>query len=475
MARGIFGTIARGANSRSGSESMDDPRMWQDSVFSTPSVTGVAVNQQSALSASAVLACVTMLAEDVAKLPWSVNQRLDDGSKVEDRAHYLSDLLQEPNDWQNGLEYREQKQISLVLRGNAYSVIVRDRRGYPIKLVPINADWVALWEAPDGGLFYRVTPQGLHLRSELAGQPFLIPDGDMLHIRGFSLNGLLGVSRISVAREAIGLSIAQEQQAARWMGNSAKPSGILMTDQKLSPGAAERMSSDWRTMFGGLQNSGKTAVLEQGVKFSALEMTSADLEFIASRKFQLEDVVRIFRVPMHMVGILDRSTNNNIGQQSQEYVNYTLTGYTNRWSRKIESTFGLWRDGRSIDFDYRELTTADMTARVNNWRTMIMSMMATPDEARIDLGMRPEGGEAAKLHFPQNMAASGSQSTGTAPDDAGRPSKQESAARGPAVTAAKAAAAPRHGHDDVALEEISRRLRAAGGSSFLRDKEYVYG
>jgi HK97 family phage portal protein len=205
------------------------------------------------------------------------------------------------------------------------------------------------------------------------------------------------------------------------MGQGARPSGMLTTDQKLNPGAAERLKTDIKQAIGGLQNSGKILIGEQGLKFQPFSMTSADLEFIASRQFQLQEVARIFRIPPHMLGEMSRSTNNNIAQMAQEYINFTLTGYTNRWRAKMSSHFGLRRENLSIEFDYRDLTTADMTARVNNWRTMIMSMIAKPDEARIDLGMQPEGGEANKLHFPQNMAAAGSQSTGTAPDGAGRP------------------------------------------------------
>lgn len=409
--------------------SVDDPRLWQESAWSVPTASGLQINQFTALNASAVQACVSMLAEDVAKLPWSIYRNADDQSRQEAKDHFLYDLLQEPNDWQNGLEFREMMQASLILRGNAYAVLVRSGRGMPVKFVPVNADWVALWQSPNGELFYRVTPQGLHMLSELRDEPYLIPFSDMLHIRGFSLNGLTGVSRIMLAREAIGLHLAQEQQAARWMGNAAKPSGVLTTDQKLTEPAAKRMQEDWKSLFGGLQNSGKTAILEQGLKFQQLDMTASDMEFIASRQFQLEEIARIFRVPPHMVGVLERSTHNNIAQQAQEYINYTLTGYTNRWRAKLSSTFGLRRDGLSVEFDYRELTTADMTSRMNNWRTAIMSMIATPDEARIDLGLPPQGGEAAKLHFPQNMAAAGSQSTGTAPDGAGKPADGSSPAR----------------------------------------------
>jgi len=126
-----------------------------------------------------------------------------------------------------------------------------------------------------------------------------------------------------------------------------------------------------------------------------------------------------------MMGELSRSTNNNISQQAQEYINYTLTGYTNRWRAKLSSTFGLRKQNLSVEFDYRALTQADMTSRINNWRIAIMSMIAKPDEARIDLGMQPEGGDADKLHFPQNMATEGSQSTGTQPDGGGRPPASE--------------------------------------------------
>jgi HK97 family phage portal protein len=206
------------------------------------------------------------------------------------------------------------------------------------------------------------------------------------------------------------------------MGQGAKPSGMLTTDQKLSTDAAKRLAVDFKDSAAGLQNYCKILVCEQGLKFQAFSMTSADLEFIASRQFQLQDVARIFRIPAHMIGDLSKSTNNNITQMAQEYINFTLTGYTNRWRAKLSTTFGLRKDNLSVEFDYSDLTTADMTSRINNWRVAIMSMMATPNQARIDLGWQPATDEGAdELHFPANMAAAGSQSTGNAPDDAGRP------------------------------------------------------
>lgn len=417
------------AQFRSSDDSVND-LLWSGSAFSVQSVTGISINQQTTLNSTAAMACVMMLAEDVAKLPWSIFQNAAGENRKEVTNHYLYDLLQEPNGWQNGLEFREQMQGGLIMRGNAYAPMIRSGRGVPIKLIPVNPDWVSLFLGLDGNLFWRITPQEQHMRAALMEHPFfaqtgMFPFDDVLHIKGFSSNGLLGSSRIALAREAIALGLAQEQQAARWMGNAAKPSGMLTTDQKLTPQAAERLKSDIKANWGSLQNTGKMIIGEQGLKFTPFSMTSADLEFIASRKFQLEEVARIFRIPLHMIGELGRSTNNNIAQQAQEYINYTLTGYTNRWRAKMAQVFGLRRQGLSIEFDYRELTTADMTTRINNWRTMVMSMLGTPDEGRIDLGMPPKGGKADELQQPQNMAVFGSQSTGNQ-DGGGRPSDNAS-------------------------------------------------
>jgi HK97 family phage portal protein len=337
--------------------------------------------------------------------------------------------LQEPNDWQNGLEFREMLQVGIILKGNGYAIIKRDGRGKPVALYPWNPDRVLVWSAETGKIFYRFTAHDVHeqallrdLSLQSVGSGQLIPADDVLHIRGFSLNGLLGMSRITMAREAIALGLSQEQQAARWMGNGARPSGMLTTDAKLSTEAAKRLEADFKANASGLNNSGKVLVGEQGLKFQPFSMTSSDLEFIASRQFQLQDVARVFRIPPHMIGELSRSTNNNIAQMAQEYINFTLTGYTNRWRAKLSSTFGLRKENLSVEFDYRDLTTADLTSQINNLRVAIMSGFGTPNEARITLGWEPsDDPEADKLHFPTNMAAAGSQSTGTQADEGGRP------------------------------------------------------
>ena len=329
-------------------------------------------------------------------------------------------LLEEPNEWQDWLEFAEMVQVGLVLRGNGYAVIIRDWRGRPVKLVPINPDRVALWEAPTGELFYRVTPFGLHEMAELRDMPFLIPAADMFHLRGLSVNGLMGASRIAVARDAIGLTLAQERQAAQWIGAGSKPSGVLSTDQKLDGPTIERLKGRWKELNAGLQNAGKAAIFEAGLKWTPLSLSAQELEFIAARQFQVQEIARMFRIPPHMIGELSRSTNNNIVQQAQEYVNYTVSGYTRRWKVKLSKTFGLAKDGIHVAFDLTELVRADITSRYNAYRVGIMSGFLKPNEARVDDGRDPDP-DGDKLLQPSNMAVMGSQSSGTAPDDAGRP------------------------------------------------------
>jgi len=345
----------------------------------------------------------------------------ENGERIAVEDHPLAELLEEPNDWQDPLEFREMVQVGLVMRGNGYAAIARDRRGDPVKLIPINPDRVALWEAPDGTLFYRVTPFGLHEMAELRDMPYLIPFCDMFHLRGLSVNGLLGASRIALARDAIGLTIAQERQAAAWVGAGTRPSGVLSTDKSLTDTDVKRLKDRWKEINAGLQNAGKAAILEAGLKWVPLSLSAKEQEFVQGRQFQVQEIARMFRIPPHMIGELSRSTNNNIVQQSQEYANYTISGYTRRWKAKLRKTFELRAaDDIQVEYDLSELVRADIVSRYNGYRVAIMSGWMKPNEARVREGFDPDP-DGNKLLMPANMADAGSQSTGTAPDDAGRP------------------------------------------------------
>ena len=417
----IWSRLFGGGKKRSFGDDGDSSDLgWGPGFFNAHSASGIDVNQATALTATTVMAAVTMLCEDFAKLTPTVYRRSPDGARTPATDHELYTLLYQPNDWQNYFEWAEMMQLSLVLRGNAYAVKKRNARGVVISLIPVNADWVALWESPDGGIFYRVTPNGLHMRAELFGEPFLIPSEDVLHVKGFSLNGLAGASRITLAKEAIGLALGYERQAAMYMSQGANASGLLSTDQKLTQSAAERMSADWKEKKSGLQNAGKIVVLEQGLKYQQTTLSAVDAQFIAARNLQIQEVTRIFRIPAHMIGDLARSTNNNITQLAQEYINLTMSGYTSRWAWKWDVDFGLRKDNLFVDYDLTQLSRADMTTRYNNYARGIMGGFLKPNEARIDDGKAPDP-KGDNLLEPANMSVMGSQSTGTGADGGGRP------------------------------------------------------
>lgn len=398
------------------------------------SKSGVKVNQFSALQSSAVFACVRMLSQDLAKLRPKVVQVEADGTRTELRNHPLARLLRRPNSWQTWFEFATQMQTALVLRGNAYAAIVRDQRGKPLRFVPLNPDSIALYEAPDGALFWQVSRDGYHQTEQLKDFGLMIPFEDVLFLTDMRpVAGLAGLDTISVSKESVGLSLAQEQLAAHWMDNRAQPSGILSTESRLTEPEALRMEAAWKNLHKGLQNAGKTAVFEKGLKWIPLTMTASDIEFLASRRYQLEEIARIFRIPLHMLGAsADKNTAaKTTDKAGQDYVNLTISTYTTIWKQKLEFMFGLEDEGTKsvdveVDWDYSILLQADLATRVATAQKAIMGSIMTPDEGRLYCGYNPSGDpQGDKLLFPSNSTPYGSDHSGEAPAGAGRPTDGE--------------------------------------------------
>jgi HK97 family phage portal protein len=368
---------------------------------------GVAINSFTAMQQSAVMACVSILSEDVAKLPVTVMRRKPNGGKERADNHPLTKLLRRPNEWQTRFEWVETMQASLVLRSNAYSVKLRNGRGQVIALVPIHPDRVVLYEAPDGSWFYLVTRNGLHEMAVLREMPMMIPAEDVLHIRWLSnWNSLLGVSRVGLMREAIGLAMAQEQLAARVAGTGARPSGVLQTDKKLGDDVIDRLRNQWAKTYGGLRNAGGTVILEEGMKWEQLTLSMVDAEFMASRQFQLEDICRAFRIPPHKLGIQGKGNSNTLMVNDQDYVNNVLTSWCERWKAKLESDFDIDGYDVFVEWDYSHFLKADIKTRYDAMRSGVIGMFLKPNEIRAAEGLEPaEGGDV--LYQPVNMAPLG--------------------------------------------------------------------
>ena len=388
---------------------------------SVPSATGLMISQATAMAVSAVYACVSIRAKDVARCTPRLFVRNKNGGRDQIVDHVIARLFTRPNRQQTWFEFWQQMMLGYLLRGNAYAAILRDRRGNPVELIPINPDAVMVLEASDGSIFYNVNRIGLWQIAMLRNSPVAIPEEDIFHLRGISFNTLVGVSTIGLARDAIGLAMGLEQQASRWVGNGARPSGVLKAKTRLSETAAMRLKQQWQAFTGGLQNVGQTAVLEEGVEWQAVQLTSVDLEFIQQRNLQIADIARYYDVPLSRLGVVG-GTSSKItpAEEEQAYVNHTVMPDLEVAEQKFMQVFGLDREGIEVDFDEGQLLRADIMTRYNAARLGVLTGILTPNEVRRSEGLPPmEGGD--KLMVPANTAALGSDMTGTAPDGAGRP------------------------------------------------------
>jgi len=327
---GFWSRVADFARQRAGEPGgVGSETLWGEWGEGGGTASGVPVTTSSAMRHVAVMACVSILAGDVAKIPLDVFKRLSNGGKEVITDHYLHRLLRAPNDWQDGFEFKEMLQASLVLRGNGYAVAVRNGRGVPLYMVPIHPDRVGLFEAPSGEYFYFVTRNGLHEMAMLRDKPLMIPSCDMLHLRWMPLwNSLLGTSRLGLVRQSIGVSIGLEEHQARFIGQGARTGGVLSTDQKFAnKEVREQLREEWQRLQAGPKNSGATAILEQGLKWQPLGLSMVDAQFIDSRKFQLRDVARAFDVPPYKLAIEGESEGPAMVQMGQQYLNGPISGY----------------------------------------------------------------------------------------------------------------------------------------------------
>lgn len=387
---------------------------------SVQSATGLLVSQATAMGVAAVYACVRRRALDAARCPPSLFKLDDDGTHITIKDHPIVDLFVKPNRVQTWLEFAEQMNVALLLRQNAYAVVLRDKRGVPIELIPVNPDAVMVLEAADGSIFFNINRIGLWQIAMLRDFPPAIPAEDVLHLRGLTFGSLVGVSTIGLARDAIALAMGQEQQAARWMAAGARPGGLLTTDKPLNEDAAKRLKARWDEYKAGIQNVGATAVLEDGVKWQAMQLTAPELDFYKGRDWQVPEICRFFGVPPHKIYIVDRAASMSIPQQDQDYVNSTITPDLERWEQKLQQYFGLLDEGIFVHFNEAQLLRADIMTRRNAARIGVLTGITTPNEERKAEGLPPMP-NADQLFIPANTAALGSEVTGTAPDGAGRP------------------------------------------------------
>ena len=332
-----------------------------------PTSAGRPVTERSAMQMTAVYSCVRILAEAIAGLPLHVYRYKDGGGKEKALEHPLYRLLHdEPNPEMTSFVFRETLMTHLLLWGNAFAQVVRNGLGEVIGLYPLQPNRMSVGRDLDSkALYYEYQTSW----DEPAGQyqTIRLTPSDVLHVPGLGFDGLVGYSPIAMAKNAIGLAQATEDYGASFFANGAAPGGVLE-----HPGTIKdpsRVRESWQATFGGARNGNKVAVLEEGMKYTPISVSPEQAQFLETRKFQLNEIARIFRIPPHMIGDLEKSSFSNIEQQSLEFVKYTLDPWVIRWEQAITKTLLNPREKQQlfVKFNVEGLLRGDYQSRMEGY------------------------------------------------------------------------------------------------------------
>ena len=328
------------------------------SFFFGASSSGKSVSEKTALQTTAVYACVRILAETIASLPLHT-YRYSSGGKEKAQEHPLYHLLHsEPNPEMTSFVFRETLMGHLLLWGNAYAQVIRDGRGRVLGLYPLLPSKMLVSRTDQGILFYQY---------EKDGRTYFLPNTEVLHIPGLGFDGLVGYSPIAMAKNAIGMAIATEEYGAKFFANGASPGGVLE-----HPGVVKdpgKIRESWNAVYQGSGNAHRVAVLEEGMKFQPIGIPPEQAQFLETRKYQLNEIARIFRIPPHMIGDLEKSSFSNIEQQSLEFVMYTLDPWVIRWEQAIQRALLSGGEKRQyfVKFNVDGLLRGDYQSRMNGY------------------------------------------------------------------------------------------------------------
>lgn len=379
--------------------------------MSGPEIRRGPTDENAAMSVGAVATCVRLISQTVASLPLRAYRRLPDGGKERvPVTNSLQKVLTRPNAWQTSMQFREQLTGHLLLRGNAYAYINWARvivDGQPVfqatELLPLNPDTVTVeQDKVSRAVTYTV---------KRAGGAIRIPAEEMLHLVGFSHDGLRGRSVLEDAREGINVARLTQHYAASFWSNDATPGVVLKHPGKLSKEAAQRLRDSWDEDHAGADNIRRSAVLEEGMSIERLTLTAEDAQFLETRKFQRAEIAGLFMVPPHMIGDVDRSTSwgSGIEQQQIGFLSYTLRPWLVRWEQEIARSLINLDDTYFVEHQVEGLLRGDAAARAAFYDKMVTLGIYTRNEIRELENRNPLPGLDDPLQ-PLNMVPIGADS-----------------------------------------------------------------
>jgi len=390
---GIISSIKESRNNKS---NLKNPKKWLVDFFhgGQETYSGKRVDEKTAMKTSAVFACVDRLSSAMAALPLKVYKRTEEGRETAKNHFAYKMLHDEPNDELTSFTFRQLQMAHVLLWGNSYAEIERDNAFRAKKLWPLPPWKVEPKKDDNRGVYYEVM---------VDGKRKILYQDQVLHIRGLGLDGLKGLSRISMARQAVGLSLATEEYGARFFGQGANPGGIVEYPGQLSDDAWERYKKDMRKSYEGLSQSNRLMFLEEGMKYHETSIPPDDSQFLQTRKFQLTEIARIYNVPLHLLQEHENSTTwgSGIEHLNIGFVVFSLTPYLENWEQEIDKKIVTTKDYYS-EHNVEGLLRGDSQARANFYNTMTNIGAYSINDVREKENMNKIDG--GNTHFvPMNM------------------------------------------------------------------------
>lgn len=415
--------------------------------LSAPSASGPIVSEDTALACAAVWACVRVISEAISQLPWRVYKMTESGSEpVAMTMEANKRLYYQPNGYQTPAIWREVMLKNALLHGNAYAEIGRDGSNRPSSMVPIHPRRVQIEWVGDETLLYIVHNE------DGSRPPRTIEQRDMFHLRGLG-NDMMGMSVIQYGANAVGLAIGQEQHMSSLMKNGSRPGGLLTPAGSLTREAALKVREEWQAAYGGATNVGRTALLSHGMSYTPLAIPNEDMELLASRKFSVTEICRLFRVPPHLVYDLDRATFSNIEHQAIEFVQYSLVP----WIKKLEEEADAKLISRGMQpymftkINVNGLLRGDFQSRATGYQLLMDRGVLSINDVR-DLEDMNKVDDGDKRMVPMNMTT------------------LEKLGEEPEPQAAPALATPTEDEDQDNMMDLARpAIRAAGQRILARE------
>lgn len=381
-------------------------RAIMDAGYSSDS--GIVVTQRNALTLSAVWSCVDVISSAVAQMPIITYRRLPNGGRERATNHYAYRLLHgQTNDVMTPFRFKRLMQTWVLLDGNAYAELVTNDRYQVTHLLPWRPDRVRVDELRDD-VSAMVLPTYVYTLPD--GKQIQRPYYMMFHLRGLQTEGLLGLSPIAAHRQTLGMNLALLKHGSKFFKNGAVPRGVLEHPSHLDAKTAAALREEWTKVYGGAENAHKTAVLWEGMKYREVSVKLADAQYLELMKFGVNDVARIYRVPPHKIGDLERSTNNNIEHQGLEFLQDCLGPWLANWEQELQFSLFSEREAQSVyvEFLVNALMRTDVKSRADFYSKGRQWGWFTANEIRAWENLNPvEGGD--ELLQPLNMVPLGTE------------------------------------------------------------------